>query len=112
MAEQTVTLNPGESQVATFEAIPGEAKTYNVTVDSLAGNFRAISAPPPPGLIGDLNDDGVVNSADLNIMRMYIGGYPIWQISPLSDAEFLRRADVNGDGAINALDITALEWLL
>jgi len=67
---------------------------------------------PSTGLIGDLNDDGVVDLADLDILELYIAGYPISQISPLSDAEFLRRADVNGDGRINGGDITALEILI
>jgi len=63
------------------------------------------------GLIGDLNDDGVVDSEDLHILQVFTAGYPISEISPLEETEFLRRADVNGDGVINALDITALEGL-
>lgn len=66
----------------------------------------------PPGLIGDLNDDGAVAYDDLTILVSYIGGVPIPEISPLSEVEFLQRADVNGDGVINALDITALEALI
>ncbi|GAI87192.1 unnamed protein product [marine sediment metagenome] len=46
MVEQTVTLNPGESTLVTFEAIPHEAKTYHVSVDGLAGSFVAREAPP------------------------------------------------------------------
>lgn len=71
---------------------------------------------PPPGpplnSIGDLNDDGTVDWDDVYILINYIVGYPISEISPLSEAEFLRRADVNGDGVVNALDITALETLI
>jgi len=42
MAKQTVTLQPGESQVVTFEATPREAKTYHVSVDGLSGSFEAL----------------------------------------------------------------------
>lgn len=42
MAEQQVTLQPGESQPVTFEAIPHEARTYQVSVNGLTGSFRAI----------------------------------------------------------------------
>ena len=45
MAEQSVTLEPGESKVVTFEAIPDRAKTYQVSVDGLTGNFVAMAIP-------------------------------------------------------------------
>ncbi len=41
MAEQIVTLAPGESEVVTFEVTPEVAKTYSVSVDGLYGSFRA-----------------------------------------------------------------------
>jgi len=107
MAEQSVTLNPGESRVVSFEAIPHEARTYQVVVDGLSGSFVAIA---PVGLIGDLNDDGVVNALDLTLLERYIAGLSV--STPLSQEEFLRRADVNGDGVVNSLDITALETLI
>lgn len=46
MAEQIVELQPGESKVATFEAIPHEVKTYQVSVNGLSGSFVATKAPP------------------------------------------------------------------
>ena len=107
MAEQSVSLNPGESRVVSFEAIPHEARTYQVVVDGLSGSFVAIA---PVGLIGDLNDDGVVNALDLTLLERYIAGLSV--STPLSQEEFLRRADVNGDGVVNSLDITALELLI
>jgi len=45
MAEQSVTLNPGESKVVSFEAVPSVAKTYHVSVNGLSGSFTA-SKPP------------------------------------------------------------------
>ncbi|MBA7686808.1 hypothetical protein ES703_95267 [subsurface metagenome] len=51
MAEQTVTLNPGESKVVAFEVTPSEARTYQVSVNGLAGSFIATEAPPEVTLI-------------------------------------------------------------
>lgn len=47
MAEQTVEaeLEPSESRVVSFEAIPHEARTYSVSVDGLYGSFKALLAP-------------------------------------------------------------------
>jgi len=46
MAEQSVTLQPGESKVVSFEATPHEAKVYHVSVNGLSGSFKAIEAIP------------------------------------------------------------------
>jgi len=43
MAEQSVSLQPSESTSVAFEAIPHEAKTYQVSVNGLTGSF--IAAP-------------------------------------------------------------------
>ena len=45
MAEQSVTLAPGESKTVSFEVTPAVAKTYSVSVDGLAGTFRAVEVP-------------------------------------------------------------------
>jgi len=45
MAEQSVTLNPGESRVVSFDVVPDVAKTYSVMVDGLSGTFRATTVP-------------------------------------------------------------------
>jgi len=45
LAEQVVTLNPGESATVSFEVTPDIARTYQVSVDGLSGNFRATEAP-------------------------------------------------------------------
>ncbi|GAJ18934.1 unnamed protein product, partial [marine sediment metagenome] len=44
MAEQIVTLSPGEGKVVSFEATPTVVKTYQVSVDGLTGSFKAIPA--------------------------------------------------------------------
>jgi len=45
MAEQSVTLNPGESVTVSFEVTPDRAKTYSVSVNGLTGSFVATEAP-------------------------------------------------------------------
>lgn len=46
MVEQSVTLQPGESKAVSFEAVPHEARTYQVSVDGLTGIFKTISPGP------------------------------------------------------------------
>ncbi|MBA7699438.1 hypothetical protein ES703_108134 [subsurface metagenome] len=71
-----------------------------------------------PGLLGDLNNDGAITWADYNTLESYIVnqgtvvGEAIITESGLPREEFLRRADVNSDGKINAVDLVALEILL
>lgn len=48
MATQNVSLNPGESKVVSFQAVPTEARTYQVSVNGLTGSFRAVAAPSLP----------------------------------------------------------------
>ncbi|GAH53069.1 unnamed protein product [marine sediment metagenome] len=73
MASKEVTLNPGESKVVTFEAIPSEARIYQVLVNGLTGSFVAV-APfywlLPTGHIDPENDwdnepgayDGIIDT--------------------------------------------------
>lgn len=74
MAQQTITLAPAESKVVSFEATPQEAKTYQVSVNSLAGSFVATEKPysvgvfiydeqVPAHVAGTLIIDGVTYSA-------------------------------------------------
>ena len=107
MAQQSIELAPGESREIVFEVTATTARTYNVTVNGLTGSFSATAAAD---LIGDLNDDGVINVLDLVLLQRYIAGLSV--DTPLSQAEFLRRADVNGDGVVNSLDVPALEALI
>jgi hypothetical protein len=47
MAEKSVTLQPGESKVVSFEATPQEARSYQVSVNGLTGSFVATEALEP-----------------------------------------------------------------
>lgn len=56
-------------------------------------------------LRGDLDDDGKVTRHDGFLYSLWYEGAAISSISPLTDEEFLWRADFNGDGAVNVLDM-------
>jgi hypothetical protein len=45
MAQQSVTLQPGESKTVSFEVTPSVAKTYSVSVDGQSGSFRTVEVP-------------------------------------------------------------------
>ncbi|GAJ04434.1 unnamed protein product, partial [marine sediment metagenome] len=53
MTEQNITLAPGESRSVSFEAIPQEAKTFQVAVNGLTGSFKATT--PYPVTISNMN---------------------------------------------------------
>jgi len=55
MADQTVTLQPGESRTVSFQITPTEAKSYSVSVNGLSGTFRAVEAPVADIKVENLN---------------------------------------------------------
>jgi hypothetical protein len=61
MAEQSVTLNPGESKLVSFEAIPHEARVFQVSVNGLTGSFKATAAPE--GWVSPTGDNGLYNAS-------------------------------------------------
>ncbi|HUV56459.1 MAG TPA: hypothetical protein VMV84_04430 [Dehalococcoidales bacterium] len=77
MAEQSVTLDPGESKLVSFEAIPHEARTYQVKVDGLTGSFKAMAPPESSALLTSYQQ--ALNEAYLAVE----GGYPSnWVMIP------------------------------
>jgi len=62
MAEQSITLNPGESRVVSFEVTPQEARIYQVSVNGLTGSFKALSTNLS-GLITDRLDNSKIVGA-------------------------------------------------
>jgi Dockerin type I domain len=74
---------------------------------SFTGNYRFLGSlyqstlnglPTVP--FGDLNGDGLVNCADIAIIKASFG-------KKVGQAGFDIRADVNGDGVVNILDLSA-----
>jgi len=69
------------------------------------GNYEASAATALvesiKTLVGDLNGDGVVNCADLAIIKASFG-------KKTGQTGFDPRADVNGDGIVNLLDLSAV----
>lgn len=68
MAEQVVELQPSESKAVSFEAIPHEAKTYQVSVNGLMGSFKAIAKPAAKFFMPSAM---TVKVTDGEIFRMY-----------------------------------------
>ena len=57
------------------------------------------------GVVGDVNGDGEINIADINIIiSIVLGG--------TADDDVLTRADVNSDGEVNIADINAVIALI
>ena len=54
MAQQSVTLQPGESKAVSFEVTPTAVKTYYVSVDGLSGSFVVTTAPVADIRVEDL----------------------------------------------------------
>lgn len=77
----------GPAQIATASAF----KVPSTETDLNGGNPLVL-------LSGDLNEDNAINSADYSIARGVLG-------KSSKDKEFNLRADFNGDGVINVLDI-------
>lgn len=65
-------------------------------------NGEASSEIVETTVVGDLNDDGVVTDADLEVLNSYLNG------KTLLSAQKLKNADVNGDKSINEKDYVIL----
>ncbi|GAI62926.1 unnamed protein product [marine sediment metagenome] len=63
VAEQSVTLEPGESKSVSFEVTPAVAKTYSVSVNGLSGSFKAVEKP-----VADIRvEDLMINPSEVMI---------------------------------------------
>jgi hypothetical protein len=84
----------------------GAGRTYSIRVTvtdgigNVASSLSTVVVPAPPSIPGDLNGDGLVNCADLAIIKAAFG-------KKVGQVGFDFRADVNGDGVVNILDLSA-----
>jgi hypothetical protein len=86
-------LSIGNAQPLSVTFKPADAVDYLPASATVAINVKSLP--------GDLNADGVVNCADLNIVKASFG-------KRTGQTGFDPRADVNGDGVVNVLDLSAV----
>ena len=90
----TVTL-PVKSQT-------GFINNYTITVTASADCTLTVTTDKPTYKLGDINNDGKINTADLAAVRLSMLG-----LKTLNDTEKL-SADTNTDGKINTADLAAV----
>ncbi len=90
-------LPAGNAQTLSAKFTPADTADYNSANASVIINVKAVP--------GDLNGDGVVNCADLAIIKASFG-------KKTGQAGFDPRADVNGDGVVNVIDLAFVSRLL
>ena len=95
-------LNLNNHQPARFR-IYQRAGNMNVAnyVDNLTFYYNGEQGGPEPDIKGDVNGDGEVNIADVNVIIDIILGRTV-------DEKTLKRADVNEDVEINIADVNAV----
>ncbi len=81
------------------------ATTLHAAADDAAGNHASASIALPKILVGDLDANGSVGCDDLTIVKAAFG-------KKAGQPGFDPRADVNGDGIINVLDLSIVARLL
>lgn len=73
---------------------------------SVCGEWKLEAIPPlTPWMKGDLNNDGVVNAIDSNLIKRILVGFPTTE-------QAVDAADVNRDGHVNAQDSNALKRIV
>ncbi|MGH9733797.1 MAG: MBG domain-containing protein [Candidatus Acidiferrales bacterium] len=92
-AGTVLSVGTGQTLSATFVA------TDTVDYISAAASVT-INVNPKTQVRGDLNGDGVVDCADLNIVKASFG-------KKTGQAGFDARGDPNGDGIVNVIDLSA-----
>ena len=77
---------------ANWRNVNGKGDVYQVTLPATWWNDLSGAAPPPPSTC-DLNNDGVVNSADVDLARQAALG-----TAPCT-------ADLDGNGVCNVVEV-------
>ncbi|MBO6061291.1 MAG: InlB B-repeat-containing protein, partial [Clostridia bacterium] len=84
----------------------GWDKAFNNVTSNLVVNALYEENAQPGGLLGDVNCDGYITSADISALFAYI-----MNAGSLTDQGVL-NADLNGDGVITSADVTVLAQLI
>ena len=103
-AINAVSNGDGTLATITFEVVEVKASTITLSEVALVDPDGELSHPQiengavtePPQLVGDVNDDGVVNIQDLVLVGANFG----------KTGE--NQADVNGDGVVNIVDLVTV----
>jgi hypothetical protein len=97
------------ANVRLFFNVPPSVSTYSITESGTVADIFGTASPftethtltAAGTLVGDVNGDGVVNCADLDIVKASFG-------KKTGQSGFDPRADVNGDGIVNILDLSTV----
>lgn len=83
-----------------------DGKIYGVVAENpnVMGRLEYLcDLPEKKILVGDVNEDGVINITDATAIQVYLA-----EVSDLTDSQ-LKAADMNGDGEINIIDATEIQ---
>ena len=77
--------------------------TGNVTTtSSTSSTTPSTTTPVPTGLLGDVNDDKVVDVSDATLIQKYVNHQSVNKF-------IVERADYNKNGGIDIRDVTAIQ---
>lgn len=89
---EDITINTTQDTTITNEYLGGEGETGSTTEETTITD-------EPIGILGDVNDDGEVQSNDLVLVKKYV-------LQIIDDTKLnIKNADVNQDGEVDAIDI-------
>ena len=107
--------NPGENKIQienkepapepppakiTENPAPPPADNSNIRNENFNDDDNKFESPVDTGVLGDVNNDGVLNAVDLVILQKYLKG-DVFEINE-------NASDINGDGIISKFDVFAL----
>ena len=100
-SESTITSEPSQNEETAQPAAQTEEPTPNPTVaPTPSPTDTPTDTPEPKKQHGDVNGDGILDTADAELLGRFVSG---WNVK-LDEAE----ADVNGDGTVDLSDVVRL----
>lgn len=83
----------------------GEAMTSHIFSVKPSATIKV--AENPPYVLGDFNDDGIINAVDASSILTYYAGYSVDRSIKLTNYE-MGCGDVNKDGVVNGVDASVV----